>query len=354
MGDPKAEILGIGMITSVGSDAPKTAAAVRAGLSRFRESSFQNAQGKPIYLATVPAEDLAPLHSSIAGEATLSLRVAHMLKLGAVALREALVDVPDTHRIPLLLALPETLPTQTTRTYSDFLPNLAIQSDIRFDVEKSKVFPGGRAAAMTLLDEACDRLASGAAPCVLVGGVDSHQDPELLAKLGAEDRLRGEGVLDGFTPGEGSAFLLLGAPGSARKRNRDPLAMIDAFAAERELGHRYSTEPDRGEGLTATFRMLFDQMSSPIRTVFAGFNGESFNAKEWTVAYTRHQEHFEPGFRFLHPADCLGDTGAAMAPIMMALAAISMDQRYRRSPSLIWCSSELDLRGAAVLRACRP
>jgi 3-oxoacyl-[acyl-carrier-protein] synthase-1 len=41
-----------------------------------------------------------------------------------------------------------------------------------------------------------------------------------------------------------------------------------------------------------------------------------------------------------HPADCLGDTGAACGPIMAGLAALGIAGGYRRSPCLVYGSSD--------------
>jgi 3-oxoacyl-[acyl-carrier-protein] synthase-1 len=340
------------MITSVGSDAPRTAAAVRAGMARFRETSFYDGRGQPIFMATVPDEDLAPLHASLEDDEAITERQAQMLRLAGIALREALEVAGDTSQIPLFLALPEAHPRLPAPVDGGFLRKLTVQSGLGFDMEKSRMAAGGRAAGIALVAEALERLASRSAPLVVVGGVDSHQDADLLAALDEEDRIRAVDVLDGFTPGEGAAFLLLGPPGSARRARRKPIAWVDAAATSEEPGHRYSSEPYRGEGLDAAFSALFAQAAAPpIQTVFAGLNGESFNAKEWGVAALRHQAKLSPGFRVLHPADCLGDTGAASGPLMLGLSAIGVEKGHRRSPCLVWCSSDLGGRGAALVSA---
>jgi 3-oxoacyl-[acyl-carrier-protein] synthase-1 len=347
-----AEILHVGMVTSVGADALRTAAAVRAGISRFRATPFMDQRGEAIFMATVPDEDLAPLHPSLRAHPAIDARSAQMLRLAAAALQEVLADVLEAPHIPLLLALPETLPDRAASpiaTGPDFLRLLATQSATRFDLEKSRAVAGGRAAGMIVLADALERLETRAAPLVLVGGVDSHQDEALLEALDDEDRLRAVGVLDGFTPGDGAAFLLLGPPGSAKRTQREPLARIEAAATALEPGHRYSQEPYRGDGLDGAFRALFARAPAPVHTVYAGLNGESMGAKEWGVAYVRHREHFADGFEVLCPAEHLGDTGAASGPLMLGLAAIALQRDYRRAPCLVWCSSDLGARGAAIV-----
>ena len=88
-----------------------------------------------------------------------------------------------------------------------------------------------------------------------------------------------------------------------------------------------------------------------MRCVYAGLNGEGLVAKEWGVAYLRSAERFAEGFEVEHPADCLGDAGAALGPILLGLAAIGLEKGYREGPCLVWSTSDREARGAALLRA---
>ena len=87
----------------------------------------------------------------------------------------------------------------------------------------------------------------------------------------------------------------------------------------------------------------------PLRTVFASLNGENFGAKEWGVALMRNQSAFDEAFQLEHPAEYFGDTGAAVGPIMMGLAAMGLSKTYLTGPALVWCSSEFEQRGAVCV-----
>jgi 3-oxoacyl-[acyl-carrier-protein] synthase-1 len=353
------EIAAVGMTTSLGLTAARTAASVRAGIARFAETSIYDDRGAPLVMALVPDDDLPPLVATLAG--ALSARTERMVRLVGAALREAIVGAPDTEAlatgprpdlIPLLLALPEQLPGQPAPAGAEVLAAIAAQSGLDFNLKRSRVFPSGRAGGFLALSEAIERLSSLADGYVVVGGVDSPLDDGLIDALIDEGRLRAEGVLDGFIPGEGAAFLLLAPEGTCQRRlDREPLARIDGAALGREKGHRYSAEDYLGEGLDEALRGLFaaSPSASPIRTVYAGLNGESFHAKEWGIAALRHRARFAEGLRIEHPADCLGDPGAAMAPLLLALAALGIQGGYRQAPCLVWSSSDLEPRGAALL-----
>ena len=47
-----------------------------------------------------------------------------------------------------------------------------------------------------------------------------------------------------------------------------------------------------------------------------------------------------------HPADCSGDSGAACGPIMAGLAALGIRDSYRRTPALVYGSSDRGARAA--------
>ncbi|WP_437498726.1 beta-ketoacyl synthase N-terminal-like domain-containing protein [Sorangium sp. So ce1099] len=343
------EILGIGMTTAVGLTAPTTAAAVRAGVSLSRETSVLDRRFKPIVMATVPEADLPALTPALDATPGLTARQLRMLRLGGAALRESVAGVDRVERIPVLLAVPEPHPGRPPVVGPGFLEQLAAQAEVPFHLERSRVFPHGRAAGFAALQEAIERLASGSDGYVVVGGIDSHLDLYLLAALESEDRIRAERVFDGFIPGEGAAFLLLSSAGRGERVGRSPSARIDGAASADEPGHRYSEEVYRGDGLDLAFRRLFASTAGTVQTVVAGLNGESFNTKEWGVAYVRHRERFAEGFTIEHPVDCLGDTGAALGPMLVGLAAVGIKRGYRRAPCLVWCSSDCAGRGAAMV-----
>jgi 3-oxoacyl-[acyl-carrier-protein] synthase-1 len=346
------------MATAVGMSAPTTAASVRAGVSRFHETDLEDRRGEPIVMAMLPDEALPPLDGALERDPWMTALQARMLRIAAGALRETLdAAISRVERIPLLLAVPEPLPGRSPPVAPGFLRWLGVQAGVDLAWERSRAFPLGRAGGIAALGDALARIASLSDPYVLVGGVDSYRDPDLLDALDKEGRIRAAGVTDGFIPGEGAGFVLLASDGRATQQSRAALARVDAAAIDRERGHRYATEPYRGDGLDGALRALFEAVSGgsePVHTVYAGLNGEHFHAKEWGVASIRHQPHFAEDLAIEHPIDCLGDTGAALAPLMIGLAALGAQRGYRRSPCLVWCSSDLETRGAALVRAVTP
>lgn len=344
-----AEILGLGMVTPVGLTAAAAAAALRAGIVRTRESSFIDRHSEPIVASFLDEKFLPALRLPKATLKVPSVRYERMLRLAAPALQQACQGISKP---TLLLALPE----DGHGVGLEFLEQLAQQSGVELDVRRSKLFPHGRAGSLLALAEALRRLATNASTPVVVGGVDTYCDLPLLDSLWDESRLLVKGLTDGFVPGEGASFVLLSKPGQGRQLGLVPLARILGVGTGVEKGHLHATEPHLGDGLAEALHRLFSEVAAEkprVRCVYAGLNGESFWAKEWGVSYLRHSHYFEEGFRLEHPIDCMGDPGAALGPILLSLAAIGVQREYRQAPCLVWCSSDRETRGAALVDAVR-
>lgn len=354
MAQESAAIFAIGMITPVGIGAKQTTASVKAGISRFSETSIYDKRFEPFVMAVLPDDVLPPLEEELEKVAGLTTRQARMLRLATPAIQEALEDVPNTQEIPLYLGVPESLPERPEAVDDVFIEHLVTQSGVSLNIDTSKVFPQGRAAGLVALKEAIDHLASEKDQFIIVGGVDTYLDLYLLGTLDKEGRILGPATMDGFVPGEGAGFFLLGSPDKSSDLGREPIAKMQAVGIGHEEGHYYSEEVYRGDGLAEAFQTSFSSdggSAGKIRIVYAGLNGENFGAKEWGVAYMRSKDYFEDDFRIEHPADCFGDTGAALGPLMTGLSAIGLMNKTIDGPCLVWCSSDYGTRAALILGA---
>jgi 3-oxoacyl-[acyl-carrier-protein] synthase-1 len=225
-------------------------------------------------------------------------------------------------------------------------------TDVPIDRGRSAVVPHGRAAGLMALELALNALQTDPSATVIVGGVDTYLDLRLLGTLDSEQRILGPRVMDGFIPGEGAAFYVLSGANATRVGPQQPQVVVHAAASAMDAGHRYGDAPAKGEGLAAALagmRQRAGQLPGPIATTFAGFNGESFDAKLWGVARLRHNDVFSPAMVIEHPADKYGDAGAATGAILMALAAKSLVTGARSGPALVWAASDREPRACAVV-----
>lgn len=343
-------IVGAGLVSAGGLSLAENAATARARLACFREIAWLDRRFEPFIVAGVPDDGLPPLSEALAG-ARLPSREARTLRLAHAALADLFSMLPpDLPAAPLLLGLSE---HDTTRTLDPvrFLDDLALQAGACFEPAGSIAAPRGRAAGLMALGRAANCIAAGQAEFMLAGGVDSLIDLYVLGSLDRAERIRGETVSDGFTPGEGAAFLLLASEAAASDRGIRPLARIAASGCGTEAGHLYSDEPYLGDGLAAAVGTALESaaLGTPIQTTCCSFNGERYWAREFGVTRIRNAEHFAPDGRMEHPAECFGDLGAAHGAALAALAAHGIAHGYMGGPVLAYASSDKGDRAALVL-----
>jgi 3-oxoacyl-[acyl-carrier-protein] synthase-1 len=346
-------IVGVGMMTAVGLTALETAASVRAATMRFGETPIRDQQFEPFVMAEVPDDGLPPLAESLAAEISLTQREMRMLRLGMLPLVEALAKMPNGQRAPgLALALPEMQPGHRVDG-GRFLELFAKQTDMRFDIARSAAVDEGRAGALVAIARAAQAIRTGQASFMLAGAIDTYRDLFVLGTLDQEERVKSASNHDGFIPGEGAAFLLLASETAAQQAGLPPLGSVTRVALDEEPGHLYSDAPYRGEGLARTLAQLFSSgdVGGPIADVFSSMNGESHWAKEWGVGFIRNRSAFLEDSVMYHPADCFGDTGSATGPLLVGLAALGIRDGYRRSPCLVYCSSDHGSRAALAVNA---
>ncbi|MDQ3998544.1 MAG: hypothetical protein M3303_16155 [Gemmatimonadota bacterium] len=346
-------IVGVGMMTAVGLSAAETAASVRAGTMRFGESSVHDKEDEPVTLAQVPADAIPPLTRAAATMSGLTGRERRMLRLATRPLLEAIAPLAATGSmggVPLCMALPET-ETRLPLGRERFVRALAAQVGGVFDAARTDASHAGRAGGVAAIGQAAITIHSGAA-FVIAGGIDTYFDPYVIATLDVEQRVKSHVNVDGFIPGEGGGFLLLASEQAAAARGLTPLARLSPVATGFEPGHLYSSEPYRGDGLAATLAQLVAYGApTPFAEVYASMNGESHWAKEWGVGHLRNSAAFGPNHGMHHPADRFGDTGAACGPLMTGLAALGIKGSYRRSPTVVYASSDRGGRAAVALAA---
>ncbi len=353
MADPEVLVVSVGMMTSVGLSAAETAASVRAATMRFTEVDWRDHRFEPFTIAEVPEDGLPDLTGPLEKEMGLTNRETRMLRLGTAPLIECLAPVlSGLPRPALILALPD---SETTRPLDRpaFLRRFEQQVPGAFDLEKSACEVKGRAGGLMAIGQAGERIRSGAADFVLAGGIDTYRDLYILGTFDRDGRVKSSKHLDGFVPGEGAAFLLLAGRKAAETAGLTPMARLLPMAQGFEEGHLYSDKPYRGDGLAATFEAFFKTVTleRPIQTVYSSMTGESHWAKEWGVAFMRNRSAFNPTHAMHHPADCVGETGAAAGPLMAALGAIGIARGTVQSPCLVYCSSDRGDRAVLALIA---
>ncbi len=350
---PKAYIAGIGMITSIGADAPSTAAAVNAEVSGYQLSSFFNKQGKPMTLATVPSDVFSLVEVEIDTGAYYSAQYDHIIKMAVIALSEALRTAVTKqsikHPIPLILALPEEHERKNHIPIDLLIHNLLKQGHLPLKKEWIHCLSTGRAAGIQGIELALKALYQQGYDHVLIGGSDSYLNAARLGVLDKDERVLASNRMDGFAPGEGAGFLLLTRhPQQALSHNNAIIALSSPGISE-EPGHIYANEEQtyRGDGLDLAFKAaLKDHSGADIQRIYSSMNGEHYWAKEFGVALLRNQDHFKDPTTMAHPADCYGDLGAAAGPVLIGLAATHLLKQADVASHMVYSSSDGPFRAA--------
>lgn len=345
-----ARITATAVLSPAGRGADQVWASARSGISRIGAARILNRHFEAIQMGLVPEDALEPQLPDEIDRLPLPSRARRMLRLGAPALR-VVAEAAGAQPVRLFLGLPQ-LPLSEAQWLKGFALYLGKTAEVALDAANSRVVPSGRAAVLMALELALAALDQDPTQPVIVGGVDTFLDLKLLTELDAEQRILGPRVSDGFIPGEGAGFVVLAHPSSVPSTAAPGAVMVRAAASAVDPGHRKGSQPARGEGLALAMDALRAGLTAPeppVGAVFAGLNGESFDAKLWGIARLRHADFFAPGAVLEHPADCYGDAGAATGAILLGLAAAALGRGDRAGPALVWAASDGESRACALL-----
>jgi 3-oxoacyl-[acyl-carrier-protein] synthase-1 len=328
-------------MTCVGLDAVQTASSVRAGLSRLREIDWQGQDGNPFRGGFLPDDCLEGLNRKTREVLPDSLP-ARILQLGAPPLREVAEDLPEAPGgFPVIVGIgdQDQLPQASPEL---FLDNLMRQAQMKINLEASEVVVAGRVAGLMAVHRACLRLAQGFSGPIIAGGIDSYHYLPRLIDQDFAGRILSDLNPDGFLPGEGAAFLALVSPGKVQPSGQ-VLGTIAGIVERNSSSKPGAGARAPGDVLSETVRELMEQIPqalSPSPAVYANLNGENAGAKEWGVCFLRNRNYFAEGMKLYHPAEYMGETGAAMGPILAVLAVRGIDRGYESGPCLLWCSGD--------------
>ena len=359
-------ITGLGALSSVGLDAGQTYASIHAGLNRFADhESYTCIPPDPDRFETEPLT-VAPV-ATMNPESTGEERLLQLL----IPVPQELLDTCGLGRrtfaeAGLFLALPTGDPAAgdpaagdpaagdpaaTTSQAPD--PTFAARVSERMGLPGFKVLQTnrvGHAGVFSLVEEARNMLRSGVLSVALVAGVDSNLSEDRLACLDERRRVRSERNVDGFIPGEGAAAVLLELAGNVAEE-RPAYAAVSGIGAGSEANAFLSDKNSSGAGLTdAVAGALRDAEDVPVTWVLCDVNGESYRAFDWGMVQMRLAENLAAAEEWTHPADCLGDTGAASGAFLLVYAAQAFRASHQPGPhALLWTASENDRRCALCL-----
>lgn len=334
-------VLSVGAQTPVGRTALRSAAAVRCGISAYREHPFMiDRHGEPMVVAMA---DWLP-------ETTPPQE--RMVRLGADALLETLTGAPllsRRHPIPVICAF-STANVPTERDQAKVAQCIQTELQQAGLAIEPRFLAEGNAIGVVAIQQAVELLLRGTTETVAVLGVDSHLGPEQLETIDDAGRLHSVNNSWGFTPGEGAGALLLTTGRVLQRHEVVPLAQVAAVATARETKLLGAKTVCIGEGLTQAFRGALSE-SDKVHHSYCDLNGETYRADEFGFAVCRTGEGFYDAGSFNAAAECWGDIGAASVPLQVTLATSAWSRSYAKGSNVLcWSSSTTaSLRGALRL-----
>jgi 3-oxoacyl-[acyl-carrier-protein] synthase-1 len=355
----------VGALTPVGLCAPASFAALRAGVSGLKEIETHKVEGEtlakvPAVGGRVPTEWFSggprewewPAHDRFEVDAPpeperfVQSGPQRLIEIAVPAALEAWRQASAVARpvgaVGLFLGL----------DYADDISSLAhaIAAELGVHVQTIGGATAGRAAGLVALEGAARALLAGEVQVALVGGVDSQIRAESMQRMESRGGLRSADNPQGVLAGEAAAFVVLERAESATRRGVRPQAWLMTCASSKEPTAG-TDDPNQAAGLSEVLRVARHEggIESP-PLVICDLNGDRYRALEWGMALIRSLGDLHGDVQMWHPADCIGDCGAASGILNVGWAVTAMQKRYARAERvLVWGASDGRSRAATVL-----
>lgn len=334
-------VLGCGLVSGVGLTAAESCAAIRGELNNFQETRFLH-NGEWLVGSVVALEE--PRRG-----------VDKLAKMASLALEECFAGCAGDEReeIPVLVCLSETdRPGRFAGLSTEFLQN--IESEVALHLHPlSRVIEYGRVGGAVALLQARQLLTDTRCKSVIVAGVDSYFTVDTLSAYGDQDRLLSETNSNGFIPGEAAAAVLLRRSIDAKEA---PL-LLRGLGFGMEPAPLNSDKPLRANGLCEAIRGALEDASVALKECdcrISDANGEHYRFKEAALAVTRLLRDRKAMFSLWHPADCIGEVGAATLPAMLTILLYGALKNYLPGPVFLGHLSNDDEKRAAFVSEAQP
>lgn len=326
-----------GMVTSVGLSAPSSCAAIRCGLTNFEQTRFMDGSGQWITAAEVALENPWRGH-------------AKLVHMAAKAIQETISDLSeeDIRKTILLLCLAEeSRPGRIPGLNHNLLQEVQKAVGRQFH-SKSMVVANGRVGGGQAIEIAMSAISTGQCSYGLVVGTDTFLVAATLEGYEKENRILTENNSDGFIPGEAGAAVLLAPVRMAKSAS----IIITGCGFSREKAHIRSEEPLRGDGMAEAIKNAISMSGKDLADLgyrICDISGEQYYFKEAAIALLRVLRERKEEFDIWHPAECIGETGAAIVPVVLSVASDAVNKGYSKGRGILCHFANDDGQRAAII-----
>lgn len=351
MGSERLLIRGVGMVTSVGITARQSLNSIHAGISRKstmpglyytlpEDSNFDEA-------TELVAAPLSFLDSRRKDFPEPSQWLAFIGEKAFSDLTENTdFDDEEDQKTGLFVSLPSMLikddPAEKDRFITHFHNH--IEKDI-FPIEHYCF--EGHTGVFTMMEKARDALTKGTINRAIVGGVESCLFKDWLIDLDKDYKLKSRRAMDGYIPGEAAAFLWLKKVPEKHIKQMNDKNMTFTIDAIRLMENSIKSAP--ASALSDVISRCLPHEEKP-KVIYGDLNGQSKRMDEWGYVQTRLGERLGNPLVLRHPADTLGDMGAAAGAVLSVIAMDELQNKYKNHDSaLIFTASEHGCRAAVSL-----
>lgn len=325
-----------GLVTSVGLSAAASSAAIRAKLTHPSPTRVTDSRGDWIVAHQVAFD-------------TTCRGLDRLTHLAARVVEECMIDEPRVQwaEIPLLLCVAEPQRPGRIEGLDDRLfVDLQQRLNASFAPE-SAVVAHGRVAAAVALAQAHRLIHEHRHPQVVIAAVDSLIGWATLSRYDRDERLLAPFNSNGFMPGEAAGAVLVSAASK--------MAQMQCWGVGfgMEPAHVESGLPLRGDGLTSAIKEALRQAGREMHQInyrVTDLSGEQYYFKEAALALLHTLRQRTESFDLWHPAECIGEVGAAAGIATLVVATVASQKGYGPGPDVLahWANDE-GQRAAAVL-----
>lgn len=319
----KLTIIASGMVTAVGFNAPATCAAIRTGIDNIAETRFMDTGGEWIMGSYVPLEQ--PWRGR-----------SKLVCLIVPAIRECLATLSNykTEKIPLLLCVAEKeRPGRLEGLDDQFINEVQDELGLRFN-EQSTVISNGRVGGVDAIKQSLMLIYREGLPYCIIAGVDTFLTAGTLMAYEVKERVLTSNNSNGFIPGEAGAAVLIGAGSQGTGSEM----IIKGIGFGKEEATIDSEKPLRANGLVKAFKESLTTSGLSMGDLdyrITDANGEQYIFKEGDLAVTRILREHKGEFDIWHPAECIGEVGAATVPCILAVAEAAARNGYSRGDNVL-------------------
>ena len=268
-----------------------------------------------------------------------------LLRMSILAIEECISNCDDlvTREVPLLLCLAEEdREGKFDGLDSSVLREIEERTGLRFH-PNSDVIAEGRIGGVKAVEKAAELLERDHSYC-LVAGVDTwFSSPMLTAAYGQRRLLTNENS-DGFIPGEAACAIALTASQAGS-------TVIHGVGYGHEPAPHDSGDPSRADGMVRAIRAAFADAGfgyERLQYRVADLSGGQYGFRELSLALSRTLRERKVEFDIIHPADCVGEVGAATVPVALAMINTGNENGYTPGPGAL-CQFTSDGCGRAAL-----